>query len=141
LVLFYEVVARYVFNAPTIWAHDTAGMLGGTIAAVGLAYTHLHHGHIRIDLLYRRLSPRGKVLLDVVCALVLFFPLTVLLAYSAADAMWDSWIEGEVLMASFWFPPAGPIRTVVLVGCCLFVLQGAAHFIRDLHMLIRNKPL
>jgi TRAP-type mannitol/chloroaromatic compound transport system permease small subunit len=116
-------------------------MLGATIAAVGLAYTHRHHGHIRIDVFYRRLSPRGKALLDVVCALVLFFPVTVLLAYAAAEAMWDSWIKDEVLMASFWFPPAGPIRTVVLVGCCLFLLQGVAHFIRDLHMLIRNKPL
>lgn len=141
LVLFYEVIARYVFVAPTIWAHDTARMLGGTIVAMGLAYTHLHHGHVRIDLLYRRLSPRRKALLDVLCAFFLLFPVTIIFAYAGGNAMWDSWVEDEVLIGSFWFPPAGPVRTVVFLGFCLFVLQGVAQFIRDLYMLIRNKPL
>jgi TRAP-type mannitol/chloroaromatic compound transport system permease small subunit len=116
-------------------------MLGGTIVALGLAYTHLHHGHVRIDLLYRRLSPRGKVLLDVLCAFFLLFPVTIIFAYAAGDAMWGSWVRGERLMMSFWFPPSGPIRTVVFVGFCLFLLQGVAQFSRDLYMLIRNKPL
>ena len=75
LVLVYEVIARYVFNAPTIWAHETAVMLGGTVVALGWAYTHRHHGHVRVDVIYTHLSPRGKAFTDVLCAFFLLFPL------------------------------------------------------------------
>jgi TRAP-type mannitol/chloroaromatic compound transport system permease small subunit len=141
LALCYEVIARYVFNAPTIWAHETSCMLGGTIVALGWAYTHRHHGHVRVDVLYTHLSPRGKAIIDVFCALFLLFPLLAILIYTAADFMWVAWLKGEVLIESYWYPPSGPIRTVMLLGLSLFALQGAAQFIRDFYLLIRNKPL
>lgn len=140
LVLAYEVTARYVFMAPTIWSHQLASMLGLTIAAMGWAYTHRHKGHVRVDIFYSLLPPRGKAILDVVFALLLFFPLFILLTISAFGWMTFSWEMGEVLTWSHWYPPAGPIRAVMFLGLSLFVLQGVAQFIRDLYLLIRNKP-
>ena len=141
MVLVCEVTARYAFIAPTIWAHETSCMLGICIATLGWAYTHRHHGHVRVDVFYTHLSPRGKAITDVLCASLLLFPLLIVLICSAALWMWDSWSRGEVLIESFWYPPAGPIRTAVFLGLCLFALQGVAQFIRDLYLLIRNKPL
>ena len=140
VVLVYEVTARYAFNAPTIWAHQTSRMLGGAIIALGWAYTHRHHGHIRVDVFYRLLPPRGRVTLDVVFTLLFLFPLLIILAYTAASWMWESWSMGEKLIESYWYPPAGPIRTVTFVGLSLFALQCVAQFIRDLYLLIRNQP-
>jgi len=116
-------------------------MLGGTIVALGWSYTHRHHGHVRVDVFYARLSPKGKAITDIICALLLFFPLLVILAYTAASWMWDSWSMNEVLIESYWYPPAGPIRTIMFLGLSLFALQGVAQFIRDLYLLRRNKPL
>lgn len=141
LVLVYEVTARYVFTAPTIWAHQTSCMLGSTFAALGWAYVHRHHGHVRIDVFYMHLSLRGKAIIDVLCAFFLFFPLLFILIYTAADFMWVAWIESEVLIESYWYPPSGPIRTVTLLALSLFALQGVSQFIRDLYFVIRNKPL
>ncbi len=141
VVLVYEVTARYVFNAPTIWAHETSCMLGGTIVALGWAYTHRHHGHVRVDVFYMHLSPRGKAITDVLCAFFLLFPLLAILAYTAAEFMWVAWSKGEVLIESYWYPPSGPIRTVTFLGLCLFAFQGVTQFIRDLYLLIRNKAL
>lgn len=140
MVLVYEVTARYIFNAPTIWAHETSSMLGATIAALGWAYIHQHHGHVRVDVFYAHLSPRGKAIADVVCALLFLFPLVIILAYVAADRMWFSWSMGETLIATYWYPPAGPIRLVVLLGLSLFALQGIAQFIRDIYLMIRGIP-
>jgi len=141
IVLCYEVTARYGFNAPTIWAHETSCMLGGAIVALGWAYTHKHHGHVRVDVFYTHLSPRGKAITDVVGALLFLFPLLIVLIYAAADQVWFSWSMGEKLIESYWYPPAYPIRTVLVLGLSLFALQGMAQFIRDLYVLIRNKPL
>jgi TRAP-type mannitol/chloroaromatic compound transport system permease small subunit len=114
-------------------------MLNGTFAAMGFAYVHRHQGHIRVDVLYSHLSERKKALIDVLCTFFLFFPLVFVLIFVAADYAATAWIEGEVLIQSFWYPPAGPIRTVVLLALCLFLLQGIAQFIRDLYVLIRDR--
>ena len=49
LSLVWEVVARYFFNAPTVWAYDMTFMLYGTFFMLGSAYTLLRKGHIRTD--------------------------------------------------------------------------------------------
>ena len=141
LVLCYEVTVRYVFDAPTSWAGDTSSMIGGTIAAMGWAYTHRHGGHVRVDVFYNHLSPRGQAILDITLSLLFFFPLILALAYTSWNMMWLAWEMGEVLVRSNWFPPTGPIRTVVVLGLSLFALQGVAQFIRDLYKLTRNKQL
>jgi TRAP-type mannitol/chloroaromatic compound transport system permease small subunit len=56
----YEVIARYVFNAPTIWSFDLTYMLYGAMFMLGAAYA-LHKGaHIRTDFLLGQFSPRTK---------------------------------------------------------------------------------
>ena len=141
LVLVFEVMMRYAFTAPTIWAHQTSCMLGSTFAAIGWAYVHRHHGHVRIDIFYARLSPRGKAIVDMLCAFFLLFPLLIVLIYTATEFMWTAWVEKEVLIESYWYPPSGPIRTITVLALCLFLLQGVAQFIRDLYFVVRNKPL
>jgi len=141
LVLCYEVTARYVFNAPTSWASETSSMMGGTIAVLGWSYTHRHGGHVRVDVFYSHLPPRGQAILDIALSLLFFFPLLFFLAYIAWDRMWFSWSMGEVMARGNWYPPVGPIRTVVVLGLCLFALQGVAQFIRDLYRLTRNKQI
>lgn len=139
LVLMYEVIARYVFDAPTNWALETSIMLGFTIAAIGWAYTHRHHGHISVDIISRHLSPRGKAAVDIFLSLFLLFPLLIILAYSSA--WWVGWSlsMGEKMGQSTWYPPAAPIRMVLLLGVSLFSFQSVAQFIRDIYRLIWNK--
>lgn len=141
MVLLYETVARYVFDSPTGWVFETSMMLGITIGSLGLGYTHKHHRHVRVDVFYRLLSPRGKAILDAVCASLLLLPLVVVIAITAADWMWFSWSKGEVMIKAVWYPPTGPIRTVFFLGFSLFAAQGVAQLIRDLHLAIRKKPL
>ena len=71
--LCYEVIARYVFNAPTKWAYDITYMLYGTLFMMGAAYTLLVDGHVRVDALRTGLSPKTKAILEIVCYLLFFF--------------------------------------------------------------------
>ncbi len=139
VLMCFEVIARYVFNAPTHWSYELASMLGVTIAFIGWSYTLRHHGHVRVDVFYTRLSPRGKAIIDVLGTLLLFFPLLGVLLYISVDWAWYSWSVKEIMTKTNWYPPAYPIRTVMVVGLCLLFLQSVAEFIRDLHVLIRNK--
>jgi len=138
LVLSFEVVMRHLLDRPTIWAHEMSTMLGVFLVCIGWSYVHLHHGHVRVDVFYSRMSPRGKAITDIANALAFFFPLLLVLIYGAAVMAWEAYIFDEILMASFWYPPALPIRTVVVIGLCMFFLQGTAEFVRDVHMVVKG---
>ncbi|MBA7516777.1 hypothetical protein ES705_08825 [subsurface metagenome] len=140
LVGTYDAIMRFVFNAPTMWAYETMMMLGGVIYLGGWAYDCLHKSHIRIDLFYTKLPPRKRALLDVVCAMIFFFPLMAILIKTSTDWAWYAWSTHEVMSESFWYPPAGPFRTAIAVGICLFFLQGSAQFIRDFYFVVKGKP-
>ena len=79
LTMAYEVIARYVFNAPTVWSYDISYMLGGGMIVLGGAYLILHDGHVRIDVVYGRLSTRQRLITDIVLWFVLFLPMVLIL--------------------------------------------------------------
>ena len=141
LVLFYEVVARYVFTRPTIWAHETSTMLSVVLITMGWAYVQRYNKHIRIDLIYSRHSPRGKAITDVIFTSILLFPFFIAVINSAAKGVADSLLTHEVGIMSFWHPPMFPIRIFFLLGVSLFTLQSIASYIRDWYLIIRRKPL
>src|SRR3954462_8977813 len=87
-VVAWEVIARYAFNAPTIWSFDVTYMLYGTIFMLGAAYA-LHKGaHIRTDFFYENWSPKTKGIVDSISYLVFFFPSLILLLAASGNEAW-----------------------------------------------------
>jgi len=140
LIVSLEVILRFVFNRPTLWAYETSVMLGGSIYVLAFGYVHRHRAHVRVDIFHAHLSNRGRAIIDVLGDLLLFFPLVFLLVIVAWDWVMYAWTTGERMPITGWYPPAGPLRTIVFLGLGVFALQGVAQFIRDLYLLIRNKP-
>ncbi|TET42357.1 MAG: TRAP transporter small permease subunit [Dehalococcoidia bacterium] len=139
LVLCYEVALRYIFGAPTIWVFIVSRMLGCSIVILGAAYTLRENKHVRVDVFYSRLPPKAKATVDMICALIFFFPLMYVLIRTSADYMLFSLSMGQVIKWTPWYPPFAPLRAVILLGFCLLTLQGVAQFIRDSNLVIRNK--
>ena len=135
LLLSYEVMMRYVFNAPTIWVMQTSMMVGGTIIVMGWSYVHQQRGHVRVDVIYGRLSTRWQSLVNTLGALVFFFPFVGALLYQAIRQAAYSLKMGERMSETAWYPPVFPMRLVVVIGLSLFVLQGIVQFIRDVQTL------
>ncbi len=141
VVASFDAIARHFFNAPTIWAYDTITMAGGTIYLLGASYNYLHDAHTRVDVVYQYLSDRKKAIFNVVFSVILFFPMMIAMLYMATKWAIRAWTINEVLFNSFWYPPAGPYRTIFALGLFLLVLQGLANFIRDLYFAIRGQTI
>lgn len=131
LIIGYEIIMRYVFNAPTKWSFDISYMLGGSYFLLGEAYTLLKKRHVRIDIFYNRFSERKKALIDIIFYLIFFFPLWIGLFYALIPYVYLSWTTGERSMQGYWMPILYPFKTVMPVGILLFLLQGIADFIRS----------
>jgi len=139
LVLVFDVVERYVFGGATIWAYETGTMLGATIYIMGWAYVHRMREHIRVDVIYTHLSPRAQLTIDVIGTILFLLPLLYVLIDTSIYYAMRSWRINETLAETFWYPPAGPFRTVVVVALFLLAFQTIANLIRDFYQLVRNK--
>jgi TRAP-type mannitol/chloroaromatic compound transport system permease small subunit len=130
----YEVISRYLFNAPTIWVFDTTYMLYGTLFMLGAAYA-LHKGaHIRTDFFWEQFSIRKKGLIDTASYFLFFFPgLTMLLIISGQEALY-SWQIGETSDQTAWRPILWPFKAVVPLACLLLLIQGVSEFLKSLYM-------
>jgi TRAP-type mannitol/chloroaromatic compound transport system permease small subunit len=142
-IILYEVISRYVFNAPTPWAFGTFRMVGGAIIVMGWAYAQLHNSHVRVDVFYIRFSPRKRALIDVIGTGIFFFPLFGAFIARAGSSTWHTWLAFVVSITSYHLksPVNLLYQTIILVGLCLFFLQFVARFIRDVYILARGKPL
>lgn len=130
----YEVAARYLFNAPTIWAYDATYMLYGTLFMLGAAYA-LHKGaHIRTDFFWEQFSTRRKGIIDAVSYVLFFFPgFLILLVLSFHETQY-SWQIGETSDQSSWRPIMWPFKAVVPLACLLLLIQGVSEFLKSLYM-------
>jgi len=133
--VFIDIVARYVFSYGVPWAYETAQMMGASINALGWGYVRLHRSHIRIDVIYNKFSVKTRVIFDVVLTVVLFFPVFAIFLRTAWNWMVFAWINNESMTMSHWYPPAAPMRTVIVVGLILLFLQFVAETIRDIYFL------
>jgi TRAP-type mannitol/chloroaromatic compound transport system permease small subunit len=130
--LVYDTIARYGFNAPTEWSYDISYMLYGTMFMIGAAYTLLLDEHVRIGVLYDRVSDRSRAIINVMGYIIFFFPVTLALLWYGTDYAIQSWKITEHAGVSMWSPPIYPFKTVIPVAAFLLLLQGIVEFVRSL---------
>lgn len=137
----YEVAARYLFNAPTIWAYEVGYMATGANFLLGAAFTLREGAHIRIDVLYSRFSPRFQALVDVLGYLLLFLPVGIWLSYRLGTYALDAYHTGEGSGESAWNPVIWPFRAIFFTGFAVLSLQAFAEFIRAVKVLFGYREL
>jgi len=138
LALVYEVIARYIFNSPTIWSYDVTYFLYGSHFLLGAAYVLSIDAHIRIDIFTSHLSQRTRTVVDLLGYLFLFFPVIIALIYAGGQYVLQSFEMGEQSGLSPWRPYLYPYKAVITISFVLLLLQGAASFIRNISLLTRG---
>jgi len=132
-VYYYEVIARYVFNSPTNWAHESMFLMFGMQYLLSGAYALREDSHVRVDVIYAQLPDRGKVITDIITS-VFFFIFTGTLMATGWTFMWDSI---DVLEVSFteWAIQYWPVKIAITLGALLLLMQGISKLIKDVILL------
>lgn len=126
----WEVFARYVLGAPTTWAFELGYMLMGVHFLLGGALTLKRRAHVRIDLIYARLSPRRQAMIDLALYLMLVLPALVLICLRFWEHTASALASGERSGQSAWNPPIWPFRAVIVASFALLTLQVVAECLR-----------
>ncbi len=139
LILVYEVMARYLLNAPTIWAHGTSQRIFGIYFLLGAPYVMMQNGHIRMDIFYNKFSPRTRAIVDIITSPMLFATIFVLVYFG-----WDFAQASLKALETCNTPFNAPLWIVKLwvpITGILLILQSASNLIRDILTALFNKKV
>ena len=136
LALCWEVFARYVMNAPTIWAFEIGYLLTGSSWLLGMAYALSRDVHIRVDVLTARMSDRAKALVDVAIYALIVLPFITWLIFALQGRVVQAIRSGERSGQSAWNPPLWPFRAIILAAFVLLAIQVLAQLLRGVRTLV-----
>jgi len=137
LQMLFEVISRYGFHSPTKWGFETSVFLMGIFALLGGGYGVLHKSHVTLDVLYGRLSERGKTILDI-ATFPLFAIFAFMLVWWAARWAWSSTLILE-RSTTVWAPYTFWFKWMIPIGGFFLVLQRLAKLARDIRLLASGK--
>ena len=135
-VYYYEVVARFIFNSPTNWVHESMFLMFGMQYMLSGAYAYREDQHVRVDVVYAKFSPRGKAIADIITSVFFFIFIGTMLVTGyrfAADAV----NVGEHSFTE-WGIQYWPIKLTLPIGAGLLLLQGVAKLIKDVLLVTRR---
>ncbi len=134
LVVFLDVIRRYVFNLSSVWAQELEWHFFGVVYLLAAGYTMLYDEHVRVDIVYARFSPRKKAWFDFVLLFVFFFPSCLMIVYTSWPFVKASFLVWEGSPDPGGLPARWALKSVIIVGFLLLILQGISEAIKNFYV-------
>jgi TRAP-type mannitol/chloroaromatic compound transport system permease small subunit len=132
LVVFGDVVFRYVFNVSFVFTQELEWHLFAFVFLIGAGYTLITDNHVRVDIIYQRLSPKGRAWVNLLGCIFFLFPGCLLVIFTSIPFAYDSFQMLEGSPDPGGIPYRFVLKSCIPVGFILFGLQGLALFLRSL---------
>jgi TRAP-type mannitol/chloroaromatic compound transport system permease small subunit len=130
VVVFGDVISRYVFRTTYVFVQELEWYLFGASYLLAAGYTLLFDEHVRVDIMYSKLSPRKKAWFDLVLFCLFFFPSCVLVIYTAWPFVRNSWSVWEGSPDPGGIPGRWALKSMIIVGFGFLLLQGISETIK-----------
>lgn len=134
IVVIYEVIMRYAFNAPTIWGFEATIFLYGLHFMFGYSYTEVLEGNVKVDIFTSRMSEKTRAILNIITHCVFFLPVFSCLTYYVFQYALTSTMQHEVNSTS-WAPPIWPFKLIMAFCFFLLLMQGVSNVLKSILVL------
>ena len=135
----YEVLARKLFLAPTMWAYDMSRFFYGALFMLGAGYALSKGVHIRADFLYRNFKVKTQGLIDFWLYLLFYFPGLLAFFYMTSIFVIESIQRGEKGMDTAWMPYMWPIKSCLWFGILFLLIQGISELFKSYYAATKGK--
>ena len=135
VLICYDVLLRYVANETAIWFQELEWHLFSLIFLIGAAYTLKHDGHVRVDVLYARLSPRGQAWVNLLGSLLLLLPFCLIMVKTSLGYVEKSFVIFESSPDPGGLPARYLIKAAIPLGFTLLFFQALAEAMRSFFQL------
>ena len=136
-LLILSFITRNIINYPLMWIIEMAQFTMTAYYLLGGGYSMITDDHVRMDLFYGKLSTRGKAKMDIFTSIFLIIFLAVLLYGSISSLLYT--LEYRQKLFTAWAPYVWPIKTLMLSGILLMLLQAFSMLIKDFAKVMDKK--
>jgi TRAP-type mannitol/chloroaromatic compound transport system permease small subunit len=128
----YDVVMRYVWNITYVFMQEIEWYLFSLVFLLAAGYGLKEDIHVRVDIFYARLSPRGRAWINIAGAVLFLFPTCYLIVKASIPYVSNSWHDLEGSPDPGGIPFRYLLKTAIPVGFTLLAFQGIAHLLKNL---------
>lgn len=138
VVQFVIVALRYIFDIGWIWMQEGVLWMHAATFMLATAYTLHHDEHVRVDIFYRKLTSRGRTVVDVLGTLLLMLPMMIFLIIVSWDYVSVSWSirEGSREAGGLPYPFVPLLKSAIPLTAGLVCVQGVANLLGDIGRLL-----
>lgn len=141
LNVFYDVVMRYFFRSGSIAMQEMEWHLFSVIILLGISYTLKEDGHVRVDLIYDRLSTKKKAMINMIGAVVFVLPLAILVGTSSIENALEAYVSMEQSGDPGGLPYRWIVKGLIPLAFLLLIITNIGFFIKNLNAYRGVHPL
>jgi TRAP-type mannitol/chloroaromatic compound transport system permease small subunit len=130
VLTFTIVVLRYIFSVGWIWIQESVTWMHAAVFMLGAAWALRTGDHVRVDIFYRRFTPRVQAAVDLVGSLLLLLPFCGYIAYEAAPYVAQSFAVRESSREASGLAAVWLLKGVILLAALQLALQGFSEAVR-----------
>jgi len=130
LMQFAVVVMRYAFGVGSIWLSESLIYGHAALFLLAAGWTLQQNGHVRVDVFYSRMSPRGQAVIDLLGALLLLLPFMAVILFFALPYAARSWSILERSPEMSGLPFVYLLKSLIPLFALLMGLQGFSQAMR-----------
>jgi TRAP-type mannitol/chloroaromatic compound transport system permease small subunit len=138
-VVFVDVVMRYAFKISFVFTQEAEWHLFAFIFLMGAGYTLLKDGHVRVDIIYQRLGPKGQAWVNLMGVLFFLIPGCYMIIATSMKFVYNAWAVMEGSPDPGGIPFRYLLKACIPAGFILILLQGISMGIKSL-LTILGKP-
>ncbi|WP_228345141.1 TRAP transporter small permease subunit [Venatoribacter cucullus] len=135
LNVFYDVSARYLFNSVSIGMQELEWHLFAAMFMLGIPFALRAGSHVRVDIIYDRLSRNRRAWIDILCTLFLLFPFTLLVAWYGIGFAYEAYQIGEGSPDPGGLPQRWVIRSVITIAMVFNFISGIGLLLHSINIL------
>jgi TRAP-type mannitol/chloroaromatic compound transport system permease small subunit len=134
--VFYDAIMRYFFKTGSIALQEMEWHLFAIVFLFGIAYGLKEDGHVRVDVLYDRFSPRNKAIVNLAGTFLFLLPLSVLIIEGSVWYVQEAYTSGEVSGDPGGLPYRWLIKLVIPASFVFLVVSAIGFVIRNINILL-----
>lgn len=140
--VFYDVLARYLLNDVSIALQELEWHLFAATFLFGVPFTLKAGGHVRVDLIYERLSPNGRAWIDLLGTIIFLLPFCGLVAWFGIDFVKEAYELGESSGDPGGLSHRWIIKAAIPVSFAFMAISGLGLLLNSVNTLLgHHKPI
>lgn len=132
--VFFDVIMRYFFHNSSVGMQEMEWHLFSIVILFGVSVALLDEGHVRVDFLYDRFSPKRKATINIIGTVCFLLPLALLIFFGSLGFVEDAYEIGEISEDPGGLPFRWVIKAMIPLSFLYLIFTSVGYTIKNINI-------